>query len=545
MVKYIAKHGTVGMFDGIEKVVDKPYEWAISKFENFSKMPKNNKGKIANALQAVFASYKVTRKRVVELEAENERLSVGVIASKCYQASETLWKEEKIRMQNEIARLKTQKDLLASSVEAMSSNLEEARATCHFFIKNGLTENNTSETLNANRGPEMTDIQEDNEEWERDSQSVSSQCSDCAVRFPMAPVHSNTTMHTSEAGLESMTQNTVRGFNPNELEAVIANIGKFDHTEQDPLDFLKKLEEYAEVYKYTDGDACVLLRMCLPETLSGALTQKVKDKTANKSERKQALLEVLGVMSVNWDKISETHMKKGEHPRVFSERLLEMFKTFSGNPDITHDDVSFKSALINKCDPLTHSAVTMLVTPLSDYNDIIGKMTQFYNNNANSQRRMKDVRHPVAAFASREYSSSSSGFHHRARKFTSVNAEGVILCYACGKAGHIARNCQDRAKSQSIVCHACGKNGHKARHCLEKRRKDQGVVCFRCGIMGHKAIQCHVSVKRKTSYKDLHKKIARLENQLEELKAIKEGPIHTFSDTSLHENDCSSVSSRC
>lgn len=158
---------------------------------------------------------------------------------------------------------------------------------------------------------------------------------------------------------------------------------------------------------------------------------------------------------------------------------------------------------------------------------------------------MKDARYPVAAFASREYSSSSNGFHHRARKFTSVNSMGVVLCYACGKAGHIARNCQKGAKSQSIVCHTCGKNGHIARHCLEKMRKDQEVVCFRCGIIGHKAIQCHVSVKRKTSYKDLHKKIARLENQLEELKGMKEGPIHTFSDTSLHENDCNSVSSSC
>ncbi len=40
----------------------------------------------------------------------------------------------------------------------------------------------------------------------------------------------------------------------------------------------------------------------LPDTLSGVLTQKVKDRTANKSERKQTLLEVLGVMSVNWIK---------------------------------------------------------------------------------------------------------------------------------------------------------------------------------------------------------------------------------------------------
>ncbi len=60
---------------------------------------------------------------------------------------------------------------------------------------------------------------------------------------------------------------------------MINNIGKFDPTKRDPLDFPKKLEEYAENYKFTDGDACVLLRMCLPDNLSGALTQKVKDIT--------------------------------------------------------------------------------------------------------------------------------------------------------------------------------------------------------------------------------------------------------------------------
>ncbi len=99
-----------------------------------------------------------------------------------------------------------------------------------------------------------------------------------------------------------------------------------------------------------------LLRMCLPDTLSGALTRKVKDRTANKSERKQALLEVLGVMSVNWDKIYEIQMRKGEHPATFSERLLETFKTFSGDSGITQNDVRFKSALISKCD---HSPILL------------------------------------------------------------------------------------------------------------------------------------------------------------------------------------------
>ncbi len=38
MIKYIAKHSSVGMFDGIEKA-DDPYEWALSQFKNCPKMP--------------------------------------------------------------------------------------------------------------------------------------------------------------------------------------------------------------------------------------------------------------------------------------------------------------------------------------------------------------------------------------------------------------------------------------------------------------------------------------------------------------------------
>jgi len=141
IVKYVAKHGTQGMFDGIENIIDNPYKWAISKFENDPKMPKNKNGKIANALQALFASYKVTRRRVDELEAENERLSVGVISTKNYLASETIWKEEKVKMQNEI-HLRTNNSMLKSSVETLSKNVEEAKAACQFRIKSDTTEKN-------------------------------------------------------------------------------------------------------------------------------------------------------------------------------------------------------------------------------------------------------------------------------------------------------------------------------------------------------------------------------------------------------------------
>jgi len=75
----------------------------------------------------------------------------------------------------------------------------------------------------------MPDLQEDRAEgWEKDSQSFSSQYSDCRVRFPMAPVHTTTTMCANEEREEPLTSTIVRGFNPTELETMIKNIGKFD-----------------------------------------------------------------------------------------------------------------------------------------------------------------------------------------------------------------------------------------------------------------------------------------------------------------------------
>ncbi len=57
---------------------------------------------------------------------------------------------------------------------------------------------------------------------------------------------------------------------------------------------------------------------------------------------------------------------------------------------------------------------------------------------------------------------------------------------------------------------------------MEKGRKDQEVVCFACRRMGHKARQCHFSHKRRMGYHDLFKKIGSLETRVALLKGNKE-----------------------
>ena len=88
----------------------------------------------------------------------------------------------------------------------------------------------------------------------------------------------------------------------------------------------------------------------------------------------------MGIASVNPEKLAEVSMRQGEHPAAFADRLLEAFTTYSGYPDIMTEDISYKFALINKSDPQTRSAIEMFVTHLSGFDEIIAKMTQFYNN---------------------------------------------------------------------------------------------------------------------------------------------------------------------
>ena len=574
IVQYISKHGSHGMFDGIENTEDKPYEWAGSRFENYSKIPKHKKGKVANALQGLLATYKVTKKRLDEVEAERgllkeennsllSRLNDGAAHIENLQITETLLKMENVQLQKEMGILKANNNLLKSTVEVLSGELDKVIHRVSQFS------NCTSDISSSNAGNE--------ECWKKHSDSWDSQCqySGVNVKYPIAPIHS--TIVRNGASGEEVMSHTIKCLTPSELEVVVKSVGKFEPGRQDPVEFLSSLETCVNIYRLTDFDACVVLSLCLPSTLSRALTDKVKNRMGNNQDRKKALLEVLGIASVNPEKLAEVSMRQGEHPAAFADRLLEAFTTYSGYPDIMTEDINYKFALINKSDPQTRSAIEMFVTHLSGFDEIIAKMTQFYNNQATSKKS-----HPIAAIGSRlsqqnrrqrgPESSSSSNWQHRGNSFRRSNPVGVIICYtcgedghiarhcpgsggryeyfvcyACGEEGHIARHCQDRGgRHQGIVCHSCGKEGHIARNCEDNRSEKQNSVCFSCGKRGHKARRCNSPKTKRKSYQVLLQKIHSLQTQLTlpQDKRPKEETINTWPDKSLlGENDCSSDTS--
>lgn len=135
-VKYITKHGSLGLFDGIENE-DTSYEWALFWFETSNKK-KGKKASVGNALQGLLVSFKITRKKLLKVESdrnmireENEsilmRLTDNAIKMSNHQANETILKKEKCQMQIEIDALGSNSNLLKSSVEMLSGELEEVK----------------------------------------------------------------------------------------------------------------------------------------------------------------------------------------------------------------------------------------------------------------------------------------------------------------------------------------------------------------------------------------------------------------------------------
>ena len=96
------------------------------------------------------------------------------------------------------------------------------------------------------------------------------------------------------------------------------------------------------------------------------------------------------------EKLAEVTMRKWEHTASFADSLQEAFKTYSGQPDLMTEDVGYEFALIYKTDPQIHSSIEKSLTHLSDNDEIIAKMTQFYNNQATSKKS-----HPAAAIGSK------------------------------------------------------------------------------------------------------------------------------------------------
>lgn len=90
---------------------------------------------------------------------------------------------------------------------------------------------------------------------------------------------------------------------------------------------------------------------------------------------------------------------------------------------------------------------------------------------------------------------------------------GVIICGACGEAGHSRKACeQSTPEAPKVMCFLCGESGHRVRDCDAPRQKPQApracricsselhmaadcpekrkMICRRCEQEGHKANEC-------------------------------------------------------
>ncbi len=147
--------------------------------------------------------------------------------------------------------------------------------------------------------------------------------SDDSVRFPVAPVRTRQTGNRNERVLDQITENgqAVRQLSFMDFQSLVTTVGTFDPDNMDPVEFLSKLEKVVDVYSVSDEDACRLLMICIPRSLTSVLSQEICDKRADRGTRREALLRLAGTDLVNLKKITEVTMEIGEHPLAFASRL--------------------------------------------------------------------------------------------------------------------------------------------------------------------------------------------------------------------------------
>ena len=88
--------------------------------------------------------------------------------------------------------------------------------------------------------------------------------------------------------------------------------------------------------------------------------------------------------------------------------------------------------------------------------------------------------------------------------YSSDEEDGGVVCYACGKPGHVRPAC----KYKNATCYSCGTHGHIAPACREEIEEsscdyddddDEDIICYACGKPGHVRPQCRY--KDATCYK--------------------------------------------